>query len=383
MYTIHEKAGHLGIFVSGGVARKSTREFSSNIDLIDLLPPGLYEARFERKSEGTASPDLVSGDWVMHCEIRTLDDIRALGGNNAADERGFAAAAKLSEVNLAFYRTFVQPFVRLAATPAMAEWMRRLHPLRLPYEGLSDTHPLAVPIETTAAWVRQHRTPAAADNPYLALQENASRLIISALDGWRDLRDNLAELTFLAIYGSSALQVALGIDPADTGPFRKAGKDPIHRELVEARIADLKSGIQTGGLLECAVRGLLYVGMAGSGPDPRAFEAIRRIRQDYSRASQLTLADFKAMVRDQYFMLLIDREAAIAAIPALLPPDADLRRKACEAIKRVLSAPGEVTGEAAARLTRITQLFEVEAGRGFRKAIAPPIVSSVDATKAS
>jgi hypothetical protein len=169
-------------------------------------------------------------------------------------------------------------------------------------------------------------------------------------------------VTFLAIYGSSAIQVALGIDPADTGPFRKAGKDPMHRELVEARVADLKSRIQTGSLLECAVRGLLYVGMAGGGPDPRAFEAIRRIRQDYPEASQLTLADFKAMVRDQYFMLLIDSEGAIAAIPALLPPDADLRHKACEAIKRVLSAPGEVTGEPAARLRRITQLFEVEVG---------------------
>jgi hypothetical protein len=234
-----------------------------------------------------------------------------------------------------------------------------------------------------AAWVRQHRTPAAADNPYLAIQESASRLIISALDGWRDLRDNLAEWTFLSIYGSSALQVALGIDPADTRPFRKAGKDPMHRELVEARVADLKSRIHTGGVLECAVRGLLYVGMAGDGPDPRAFEAIRRIRQDYPRASQLTLADFKAMVRDQYFMLLIDRDAAIAAIPALLPPDADLRRKTFEAIKKVLSAPGEVTGEAAARLARIAQLFEAEAGRELRKAIAPPIVSSVDAAKAS
>jgi Protein of unknown function (DUF3141) len=56
VYTIHETAGHLGIFVSGGVAKKEHREFSSNIDLIDVLPPGLYEARFEPKSENTANP---------------------------------------------------------------------------------------------------------------------------------------------------------------------------------------------------------------------------------------------------------------------------------------------------------------------------------------
>jgi hypothetical protein len=100
--------------------------------------------------------------------------------------------------------------------------MNRMHPLRLPDESLSDSHPFAAPIESMAAWVRQNRTPAAADNPYLALQENASRLIIAALDGWRDLRDNLAEWTFLSIYGLPALQAALGIDPADLS-VRKTG----------------------------------------------------------------------------------------------------------------------------------------------------------------
>ena len=112
VYTIHETVGHLGIFVSGGVAKKEHGEFSSNIDLIDTLPPGLYEAVFENKSEDTASPDLVTGNWVMRCEARTLDDIRALGGNDAADERRFATAARVSEINLALYRTFAQPVVR-------------------------------------------------------------------------------------------------------------------------------------------------------------------------------------------------------------------------------------------------------------------------------
>ena len=104
--------GHLGIFVSAGVARKEHGEFSSNIDLIDVLPPGLYEAVFEAKTDETTSPDLVTGDWVMRCEARTLDDIRALGGNDAADERRFATAARVSEINLSLYRTFAQPFVR-------------------------------------------------------------------------------------------------------------------------------------------------------------------------------------------------------------------------------------------------------------------------------
>ena len=101
VYTIHETVGHLGIFVSGGIAKKEHSEFSSNIDLIDVLPPGLYEAKFRTKSESTASADLVTGDWVMRCEPRTLDDIRALGGHEPEDERMFATVAHVSEANLA------------------------------------------------------------------------------------------------------------------------------------------------------------------------------------------------------------------------------------------------------------------------------------------
>ena len=44
VYSVHESIGHLGIFVSGSVAKKEHDEFASNIDLIDVLPPGLYEA---------------------------------------------------------------------------------------------------------------------------------------------------------------------------------------------------------------------------------------------------------------------------------------------------------------------------------------------------
>jgi len=112
VYTVHQTIGHLGIFVSGGVAKKEHAEFSSNIDLIDVLPPGLYEATFEAKDEETAGSDLVVGQWVMRCEARTLDDIRAMGGNTPEDERRFAAAKRLSEINLAAYQKYLQPGLR-------------------------------------------------------------------------------------------------------------------------------------------------------------------------------------------------------------------------------------------------------------------------------
>src|SRR5215510_10232231 len=181
IYTVHECVGHLGIFVSGGVARKEHGEFSSNIDLIDVLPPGLYEATFEAKTEDTASPDLVGGNWVMRCEQRTLDDIRALGGNDAADDRRFATAARVSEINLALYRAFAQPVVRAMTSEPAADWMHRMHPLRLQYELFSDANPLMSAVGEMAEQIRRERSPASADNPFLALQQNASRQIVAAL----------------------------------------------------------------------------------------------------------------------------------------------------------------------------------------------------------
>jgi hypothetical protein len=360
VYTIHESIGHLGIFVSSGVARKEHGELSSNIDLIEVLPPGLYEAVFEAKTDDTTSSDLATGDWVMRCEARTLDDIRALGGNDAEDERRFATAARVSEINLALYRTFAQPLVRAMASPAIADWMQHLHPLRLQFELFSDQNPWMAAVNGMADKTRENRRPAAADNALLALERTVSDQIVTALDSWRELSETFAEQAFLAIYGSPLLQAALGIDPAHRGSMRKAGKSPLHRELLQARMAELKSRIRSGGAREGAIRALLYAGMGRASVDERGFEAVRRIRAAQDSVQRPPLAEFKALVRDQYFMLLLDPEAAIAALPDLLP-DADERRKVLTAVREVLSARGAIGGDVADRLQRMARVLGVEA----------------------
>ena len=197
VYTIHETVGHLGIFVSTGTARKEHNEFASNIDFIDVLPPGLYEAVIEPKSGTTENADLAHGEWVMRCEARTLDDIRALGGNDAADERRFATAAKVSEANLALYRTFAQPVVRAMVSGPAADWLQRMHPLRLQYELFSDANPVPRHAAPMAEEARKDRKPAAADNPFHAWQTLVSRQIVSTLDAWRDASESLSEQMFL------------------------------------------------------------------------------------------------------------------------------------------------------------------------------------------
>jgi pimeloyl-ACP methyl ester carboxylesterase len=362
VYTVHESIGHLGIFVSGGVAKKEHAEFSSNIDLIDVLPPGLYEATFEAKGEETTSSDLVVGQWVMRCEARTLDDIRAMGGNSPEDERRFAAAKRISELNLAAYQKFVRPWIKGMVTPQMADMMRNLHPLRLQYEAMSSQNPWMTAVKSAADEIEDNRKPASSDNPFLAFQEQMSKQIVHALDSWRDAQEALSEAIFLNVYGSPALQAAVGIDPKSE-PSRRREMSSEHRAMLEKRIAQLKSGIGEGGLREAAIRSLLYIGSARGMVDERSIEALRRIRRDYS-GQRMTLPEFKMLVREQFFMLLIDREGALTAIQKLLPEDLNQRRAAFTAIREVLSASGEITGERASRLQRVAALFGVDVEEG-------------------
>jgi pimeloyl-ACP methyl ester carboxylesterase len=357
VYTVHETIGHLGIFVSSGVARKEHGEFSSNIDLIDTLPPGLYEAKFERKAGETVNPDLATGDWIMRCELRTLDDIRALGVNDMMDDRSFATVDRVSRTNLALYRAFVQPIVRAFVNPALADFMQQLHPLRLQYEVFSNANPMMGPVAGWAEQVRDRRRPASADNPLVAMQESMSRQIVAGLDAWRVATENFSEQMFTAVYGSKAFQAAMGIDPASDQPLRRAPESTLHRELIDKRIAELNAHIATGGLREAVIRALIFAGMGRAAVDERGFEALRRIRERYT---DITLTEFKAIVREQFYMLLLDTEGALSAIPSMLPPDPEIRQKALDMIGNVLSARGELSSDDRERLEQVGRLFGKE-----------------------
>src|SRR3954451_12907504 len=227
VYCVHDSVGHLGIFVSGGVARKEHQEFASNIDFIDCLPPGLYEAVITPTSGTVEGRDgIVVGDYLLRLEARSVDAIRALGGNDVEDEQKFATVAKVSDVNLGLYRTLLQPWVRAAVTPETAEAGHRLSPSRLQYELISDRNPFLAPLGALAETVRQNRHPVAADNPFLAIQEQVSRQVETALDGYRDWRDALVEATFHATYGSPLVQALAGMRARDGQPRPRPGRDP-------------------------------------------------------------------------------------------------------------------------------------------------------------
>lgn len=126
---------------------------------------------------------------------------------------------------------------------------------------------------------------------------------------------------------------------------------------MQKRIAELKGRIPLGGLREAIIRGLLFVGMARSAVDARGFETVRRIRE---AESDVPLAAFKAMVREQFYMLLLDTEGALAAIPSMLPDDSRSRQKAFDLIKQVWRARGSSSQQDRERLQQVGRLFGVD-----------------------
>jgi hypothetical protein len=183
----------------------------------------------------------------------------------------------------------------------------------------------------------------------------------------------------LSIYGSPVLQAAVGIDPGSDKPLRRAAKSSLYRKLLDERIAELRSHIRTGGVRECLARGLIYIGMARGGPDERGFAAIRRLRVSEGDRSRLTLSEFKNFIREQYFMLLIDETATLGAIPELLPADPAARHKAFDRLCQILSARGEIAGEAAERLQKVARLF----GSEVDPALVPAHARKIKLAKAS
>jgi pimeloyl-ACP methyl ester carboxylesterase len=357
VYCVHESVGHLGIFVSGGVARKEHEEFASNIDFIDILPPGLYEAVIVPRGEGDVDADLVAGDYLIRFAARDIADVQAIVGSDPEDERRFAAAARVSAVNLGLYRSFLHPLVRAAVDGATAEWMRHMHPLRLKYELLSDDNPLMRPLAGLAERVREERKPAAADNLFTKLEVEASRQVEGALDDYRDLRDRWHEQVFLAVYGSPLLQALVGLRANDEPPRDRPGDDPDHREFVERRKAELLARIGTGGLREAGLRALLHVLMPQRTADERTFNLLRRMRDE--RGSGVKLADFKAMLREQDFMLQLDPERAVATLPSLLAEgSAEQIRAMLADVRRVAAASGPLGPDSEARLGTVARIFE-------------------------
>ncbi|MGC1864315.1 MAG: DUF3141 domain-containing protein [Methylocystis sp.] len=358
IYSLHQSIGHLGIFVSAKVAKKEHQEFVFNMDLIDVMPPGLYEIVLTDADGSAVNPNLISGDYIAKLESRTLDDIRALGGNDAVDERRFESAARVSEINRELYRNFMQPIVKTLTTSASAEFLREAHPHRAMFRAFSDQNPFLVPVAAAAEKIRGDRHPVDASNPFLALEKSASSWIVTNLEIFAKMRGAIMETAFLDLYGSPLLQAAVGMKGDPTKAKRVSGDGG----EVTITQAETRADMTRGGLLEAGLRALLYV-MRGGSADERQFNALEALRNTAPENEQVPLSQVKEIIRRQAALLRLDEKEAVAAIAQILPNDPGGRARAVSAIYEAISAAGEPEASEAIRFEEISRLFEGTASK--------------------
>ncbi len=361
VYALHHDIGHLGVFVSSRVGKKEYNEFTENMDLIDTLPPGLYEVVIREKTEEDVNLELASGNHVTSFETRTLDDIRALGDRDDEDQRAFETVARVSEINQGLYRTLVAPFVQSLVTEQSAEWSRRMHPARTQYTALSDQNPFMGWIASAAESVKADRQPMSDSNPFLAMQRQFSEGMTMWLEAFGETRDRMFEQMFFAFYGSELLQALVGLKSSSAERRSgREGRDLAHAALVREKIAELRGRIGTGGPREAWARTLLYAGLPDGKIDERGFGALKHMHEDVPEAERLSLQEFKELIRDQFFMLLIDEEEALRTLPQLLPEDMAAREDLFKHVLTVSMAAGTPSEERRARLQQVAEIFGLD-----------------------
>src|SRR5262249_11950394 len=238
--------------------------------------------------------------------------------------------------------------------PEIARAILEFNPLRIGYSLFSDKNPMMYWVGRLAEQVQATRTVPAADNRFALMQHQFSEAMVDALNLYRDMRDQLVELTFHAIYGSPLVQAAYGISQHDGSPRPRPGISPSILQAREAETRRLIGRMAKGGPLEAAARTLCYIGKVQHRVDEPTFNSLLKLLLAHPEVS---LTEFKAALREQWAILSIDERAAIEALPELLPPDDAARATFLEMIGAILTTVGLVNADAQHRLDDIKEVL--------------------------
>jgi len=361
VYCLHPSIGHLGIFVSGSVANKEHSELFSALDLIDVLPPGLYEAKIEDVAPDAPHRDLLEGRYLVRFERRTIDDILALD-DGRADEQPFEVVRRVAEINQHLYDTFASPVVRALSNETTAEAVRASHPSRLERSLASDTNPWMQWVAAMAPAVREARQPVSPDNPFLAMQQAVSDQIVRSLDQYRDARDAWQERTFEALYANPWLPAMLGMTDRPKR-VESPAISALRKEVAELRQREALRHIGSGTSLDAFLRILSYVTQGRSAIEERPFNLLRKLARENPPEKRITLAQFKDAVRRQSYVVSLDPDAALKALPDIVP-DMKERRRIMVLAHRVLTVGGPLDDEWLARYREVAEVLGTDHGNG-------------------
>ena len=361
---IHEDVGHLGIFVSGKVAKKEHTQIVSVLKYIQALPPGLYGMEIQ---ERTNDDGTVEYDVTLH--ERKLEDLKRMQKFDRLDEKPFEAVAALSELTERAYELLVRPAVREATPEWLARLLREWHPLRVQRWWFSDRNPMLMPLPYLAALARANRRPRAPDNAGRRAERLFSVYVSASLDLYRDLRDAAREAAFFEVYGNMlSLQMA---DQRDV--IRKQTRfDP--RALPAVR--QVLDEIDQGGLPEAIIRTGILVAKAGGGKRRLAqMEHTRDLLAPTGVLRHIDEDQFRQLLHEQTLVVEFEPVQAKRSLPKLMRNASDR-----EKLNRVFDSLEEDSGldsRQHALLTELRRLVPkppalVASGKAARKGGARP-----------
>ncbi len=342
IYMLHPDNGHLGIFVSGKVAAKEHKEIIGSYDMIEYLPPGLYEMVID-DSDKTMIPG--AEYWILF-EERTFDDLRKLD-DGTEDEDEFPFVAAVSEKNDKIYRTFIRPWIKPWINETTAALMHQLHPLRLTKYSISDMNPFMIPFKMSATAVRKQRKTVPADNVFMTAEKCVSNMITENLNAWAGMQAAASEYMFKSVYGNPLLKWL-----ADTGiPWDD--RQIIREEPVD-KARDRKYWVgrmEQGGFVEGLIRVISAIAMADRSFDRDEFFKMQRITQEHDRLKNVPITEFRRIAREQNRILQVDENLAIETLAKLLPTEKD--RGDVEAIAEKVFEDNVLAGETRALIKKL------------------------------
>jgi hypothetical protein len=195
VYLTNPHIGHLGIFVSAGVARFEHRAILDSLKDIEALRPGLYEMKIDNS---TGNPDCHRSQYSVRFEER---DVKALRFDYPRE--AFEHVREISEINDGLYQTFVSPWVRATANPWTAEALKWLHPMRLSRYLFSESfNPWMRGLSAMAEVVAKNRVPLPQDHSLLKQEREAIERTSQVIEQATKLRDATEERTFRLLYDS-------------------------------------------------------------------------------------------------------------------------------------------------------------------------------------
>ncbi len=329
VYLVHQKIGHLGIFVSGSVARKEHAEIIEHIDMVEYLPPGLYEMIIDETDKQRGL-----GDYRVRFEERGFEDIMVL--DDGFEDEAFAAANTASRINDQLYRTFISPFLKSMINELAAEFLRQLHPLRVQRYALSDLNPLLWFFAAAAPLVKGKRIAVSAANPFREMEKCASELVVGMLDYYKNQRDLAQELIFKALYDQPWMKM---VNPRPAARLQAAEEIP--KTVEKKAVPEISVKMKAGGFEAGAVRLAVLAITADRIIEDQEFELVKKIFRSHSRLKKIKVAELKRMVKEQSELIGTDLDQAISSLAALLPASPS-RDRLIDLMKKVYAESGRL-----------------------------------------